>query len=158
MQENRKASFVKQKDFYVSIVMFVVAFIVKIEADKIRIRESWFLPNVLFWIMFICAGVLLIQTIMGRTGDKDSGAMGFSKSEMLGNLCMILCWIVMPWLGFYSAIFLLIVALMLIMEWRKSVSGWYCVSILVKSLIAAAILYISFAELFHIVTPVGLWI
>ena len=53
MQENRKASFVKQKDFYVSIVMFVVAFIVKIEADKIRIRESWFLPNVLFWIMFI---------------------------------------------------------------------------------------------------------
>ena len=65
MQENRKASFVKQKDFYVSIVMFVVAFIVKIEADKIRIRESWFLPNVLFWIMFICAGVLVIQTMMG---------------------------------------------------------------------------------------------
>lgn len=47
MQENRKVSFIKQRDFYVSIVILVIAFIVRIKVGRVRVREGWFLPDVL---------------------------------------------------------------------------------------------------------------
>lgn len=158
MQEGKKPSLVKQRDFYVSLVILAAALFVKYGTSQITAAESRVLPNILIFIMALCGIILLIQTVMNRSGQEDSKSLTFSTRELLGGLCMILCWVLIPILGFYTAISLMIVLFGLIMESGACLKPKQYIRIIAVGIVTAAILYFCFAKMLHIITPVGLWI
>lgn len=158
MQDNKTTSLVKQKDFYVSLVILVDALFVKYGTTQIAAAESRVLPDILFFIMSLCGIILLVQTIMNKEGQDDSRKLHFKKKELLGGLCMILCWALIPILGFYTSISLMIIAFGLIMEAGTHIKSKQYIRIFAVGIVTAAVLYFCFARLLHIITPVGLWI
>lgn len=157
MQENKKTAYVSRRDFYVSVAMLISAVFVKVQITRIGVAESRVLPNILFGIMTLCGLVLFFQTIRKKGETESSKPLRFSAKELLGGICMVFCWAAIPLLGFYSAICLLIIAFLWMMEPGRR-SGLILIKIMAAGVVTTTILYMCFARVLHIVTPVGIWI
>lgn len=147
----------RQKDLYVSAAMLVSAGGVRYGASQIRAAESRTLPNTLFILMAVCGIGLLVRTLACmKRGAVRGGRLRFCGKELLGILCMGVCWLLMPVLGFYMSLCLLVMALTLLMESGERPTGKSLVRALAVGVVTMLLLYICFAQLFHIVTPTGI--
>ena len=147
----------RQKDFYVSAAMLVTAGGVKYGASQIRAAESRVLPDALVILMVLCGAGLLVRTISSiKKGETGTGRLRFYGKELLGIFSMAVCWLLMPALGFYSSVCLLVMTLTFLMGAGERTTVKGLVRVLAVGILTTLILYICFAQLFHMVTPAGI--
>ena len=105
-------------------------------------------------VVFAVSGaVLLIQSLTGRANDETGGLL-FARKEWLAIVALLACWALMPALGCFASIFLMLMAISLIMA-----EGWTARTVgrqAALNLAFTACLYVVFVVLLQMVTPSGL--
>ena len=102
------------------------------------------------WVGYLAVGILLVLdlVICLQTSSVFAGAMFFTSVVLLA------CWALMPALGFFASIFLMLMAISLIMA-----EGWTARTVgrqAALNLAFTACLYVVFVVLLQMVTPSGL--
>lgn len=143
----------KNRNLYVSLGMLALSGVLLWQTLTIKVEDSRMLPLLSFALCGISGVVLLIQSLMGREND-ETGKLLFSKKEWLAIAVLLACWALMPVLGFFASIFLMLMALSLIMAdtWSMKTLGRQAL----LNLIFTAVLYVVFVVLLQMVTPSGL--
>lgn len=143
----------KDKNLYVSLGMLALSGVLLWQTLTIKVIDSRMLPLISFALCGISGVTLLIQSLIGREND-ETGKLLFSQKEWLAIVALLACWALMPVLGFFASIFLMLVALSLIMTdaWSVRTLGRR----MIFNLIFTAALYVVFVVLLQMVTPSGL--
>ena len=140
----------KNRNLCVSLGMLAFSGVLLAQTMTIKVADSRMLPIVL---CAVSGTVLLIQSLTGRANDETGGLL-FARKEWLAIVALLACWALMPALGFFASIFLMLMAISLIMA-----EGWTARTVgrqAALNLAFTACLYVVFVVLLQMVTPSGL--
>lgn len=143
----------KNRNLCVSLGMLAFSGVLLAQTMTIKVADSRMLPMLLFVLCAISGAVLLIQSLTGRANDETGGLL-FARKEWLAIVALLACWALMPALGFFASIFLMLMAISLIMA-----EGWTARTVgrqAALNLAFTACLYVVFVVLLQMVAPSGL--
>lgn len=142
----------KNRNLCVSLGMLAFSGVLLAQTMTIKVADSRMLPMLSFVLCAVSGAVLLIQSLTGRANDETGGLL-FAR-EWLAIVALLACWALMPALGFFASIFLMLMAISLIMA-----EGWTARTVgrqAALNLAFTACLYVVFVVLLQMVTPSGL--
>lgn len=134
-------------------VMLLISCMLLWQALTIRIQESRMLPLIAFGLCGVSGLLLLLQSLRGKEGGSPAELL-FTRREWLLIAMLLACWVLMPRLGFYASIWLLLVGIRVLMA--NEMTGRKLLGQLAGSLVFTALLYIVFGVLLQMITPSGL--
>lgn len=143
----------KNRNLCVSLGMLAFSGVLLAQTMTIKVADSRMLPMLSFVLCVVSGAVLLIQSLTGRANDETGGLL-FARKEWLAIVALLACWALMPALGFFASIFLMLMAISLIMA-----EGWTARTVgrqAALNLAFTACLYVVFVVLLQMVTPSGL--
>ena len=146
----------KNRNLCVSLGMLAFSGVLLAQTMTIKVADSRMLPMLSFVLCAVSGAVLLIQSLTGRANDETGGLL-FARKEWLAIVALLACDVVialMPALGFFASIFLMLMAISLIMA-----EGWTARTVgrqAALNLAFTACLYVVFVVLLQMVTPSGL--
>lgn len=143
----------KNRNLCVSLGMLAFSGVLLAQTMTIKVADSRMLPMLSFVLCAVSGAVLLIQSLTGRANDETGGLL-FARKEWLAIVALLACWALMPVLGFFASIFLMLMAISLIMA-----EGWTARTVgrqAALNLAFTACLYVVFVVLLQMVTPSGL--
>ena len=143
----------KNRNLCVSLGMLAFSGVLLAQTMTIKVADSRMLPMLSFVLCSVSGTVLLIQSLTGRANDETGGLL-FARKEWLAIVALLACWALMPALGFFASIFLMLMAISLIMA-----EGWSARTVgrlAALNLAFTACLYVVFVVLLQMVTPSGL--
>ena len=143
----------KNRNLCVSLGMLAFSGVLLAQTMTIKVADSRMLPMLSFVLCSVSGAVLLIQSLTGRANDETGGLL-FARREWLAIVALLACWALMPALGFFASIFLMLMAISLIMA-----EGWTARTVgrqAALNLAFTACLYVVFVVLLQMVTPSGL--
>ena len=143
----------KNRNLCVSLGMLAFSGVLLAQTMTIKVADSRMLPMLSFVLCGVSGAVLLIQSLTGRANDETGGLL-FARKEWLAIVALLACWALMPALGFFASIFLMLMAISLIMA-----EGWTARTVgrqAALNLAFTACLYVVFVVLLQMVTPSGL--
>lgn len=143
----------KNRNLCVSLGMLAFSGVLLAQTMTIKVTDSRMLPMLSFVLCAVSGAVLLIQSLTGRANDETGGLL-FARKEWLAIVALLACWALMPALGFFASIFLMLMAISLIMA-----EGWTARTVgrqAALNLAFTACLYVVFVVLLQMVTPSGL--
>ena len=138
----------KNRNLCVSLGMLAFSGVLLAQTMTIKVADSR-----MFVLCAVSGAVLLIQSLTGRANDETGGLL-FARKEWLAIVALLACWALMPALGFFASIFLMLMAISLIMAegWTARTVGRHAA----LNLAFTACLYVVFVVLLQMVTPSGL--
>ena len=140
----------KNRNLCVSLGMLAFSGVLLAQTMTIKVADSRMLPMLSFVLCAFSGAVLLIQSLTGRAND----GLLFARKEWLAIVALLACWALMPALGFFASVFLMLMAISLIMA-----EGWTARTVgrqAALNLAFTACLYVVFVVLLQMVTPSGL--
>ena len=143
----------KNRNLCVSLGMLAFSGVLLAQTMTIKVADSRMLPMLSFVWCAVSGAVLLIQSLTDRANDETGGLL-FARKEWLAIVALLACWALMPALGFFASIFLMLMAISLIMA-----EGWTARTVgrqAALNLAFTACLYVVFVVLLQMVTPSGL--
>lgn len=151
--KNQEQSIFKQSEFYVAVGMFVFSGILLWQILTISHADSRLLP--LFTLVLTGgSGVGQLLGVLKRRGnEKGMGEVLLKKKELAVLAMLLVSCCLYETLGFYAAIFLLLVGITMILQ--LPLTPKKVLTAIIYDILLIVIIYFCFAVLLGLVTPTG---
>lgn len=154
MEEKR--TWFQKAEFYIAAGMVLFCGILLWQIFTISQPESRLLPGFTLFITGSAAVGQMIQALKKGRESKSVQEILLKKKEMAALLMLLAAYFLVDTLGFYTAVFLLLTGITLILQ--LPLTPKKLLGCLVYDLVLIVLIYLCFAVLLGMVTPAGILI
>lgn len=156
MKQNKRLSFSKNGDFWVSAGMLIVTALMIQQIAGIEVSESRMVPYVSLFLIGVSAITLLIHSLFSAENGFTAKSLFLSKKETAVLLLLLLCYFLVGILGFYTSTFLFSLEVSILMTAKLSFKK--LLKLILFNFVFIAIIFSVFTYVLVLALPEGLFI